>query len=129
MNLSICQVDLETVERSSMRNDARQRKIQYYRDPNGRRPFVEWFESIQDKNTQNRIDKRLERLEDGNFGDCQSVGGGVFELRIPFGPGYRIYFGQIDDTLVFLLRGGDKTSQARDIKLAKTYWIECKETY
>jgi len=82
--------------------------LQNYRVPNGRRPFVEWFESIQDKNTQNRIDKRLERLEDGNFGDCQIVWGG-FELRLHFGPGYRIYFGQIDDTLVLLLCGGDKT--------------------
>ncbi len=70
-------------------------EIQYYRAPNGKQSFTEWFESIRDKNTQNRIDKRLERLEDGNFGDCQSVGGGVFELRLHFGPGYRIYFGQI----------------------------------
>lgn len=112
-----------------MRNDARQREIQYYRAPNGRMPFVEWFESIRDKNTQNRIDKRLERLEDGNFGDYQSVGGGVFELRLQFGPGYRIYFGQMDDTLVLLLCAGDKTSQARDITIAKTYWMEYKETH
>ena len=112
-----------------MRNNAHQRKIQYYRASNGRRPFIEWFESIRDKNTQNRIDKRLERLEDGNFGDCQSVGGGVFELRLHFGPGYRIYFGQIDDTLVLLLCGGDKTSQATDIIGAKTYWIEYKGTH
>ena len=79
------------------------------------------------KNTQNRIDKRLERLEDGNIGDCQSVGAGVFELRLHFGPGYRIYFGQIENTLVLLLCGGDKASQARDIELAKTYWKEYKE--
>ncbi len=77
-------------------------EIQYYRAPNGRQPFTEWFTSIRDKNTQNRIDKRLERLEDGNIGDCQSVGAGVFELRLHFGPGYRIYFGQIENTLVLL---------------------------
>lgn len=99
-------------------------EIQYYRSPNGRQPFTEWFESIRDKNTQNRIGKRLERLENGNFGDCQPVGGGVSELRLHFGPGYRIYFGQIGSTLVLLLCGGDKTSQARDIELAKSYWIE-----
>ena len=104
-------------------------EIQYYRTPNGKQPFTEWFESIRDKNTQNRIDKRLERLEDGNFGDCQSVGEGVFELRFHFGPGYRIYFGQIGNTLVLLLCAGDKTSQTRDIELAKTYWIEYKETH
>ncbi len=110
-----------------MRNNAPVREIQYYRSPNGKEPFTKWFESIRDKNTQNRIDKRLARLEDGNFGDYQSVGGGVFELRLHFGPGYRIYFGQIDKELVLLLCGGDKASQARDIKLAKTYWREYKE--
>ena len=88
-----------------MRNNAHPRVIQYYRTPNGRAPFIAWFESIRDKNTKNRIDKRLERLEDGNFGDCQSVGRGVFELRLHFGPGYRIYFGQIDNRLVLLLCG------------------------
>ena len=112
-----------------MRNNAPGQKIEYYRAPNGKEPFTEWLESIQDKRTQNRIDKRLERLEDGNAGDCQSVGDGVFELRLHFGPGYRIYFGQIDNTLVLLLCGGDKASQARDIERAKTYWREYKEAY
>ena len=112
-----------------MRSDARQKEIQYYRTSNGRQPFIEWLESIRDKSTQNRIDKRLERLEDGNFGDHRSVGDGVFELRLQFGPGYRIYFGQIDNTLVLLLCGGDKASQARDIERAKTYWREYKEAH
>lgn len=104
-------------------------EIQYYRGPNGRQPYTEWFESIRDKNTQQRIDKRLARLEDGNFGDCKSVGGGIFELRLDFGPGYRIYFRQIENTLVLLLCGGDKASQQRDIELAKTYWREYEETH
>ena len=104
-------------------------KIQYYRNPNGRQPFTEWFESIRDRNTRQRIDKRLARLEDGNFGDCQSVGGGVFELRLHFGPGHRVYFGQIENTLVLLLCGGDKKSQQADIETAKTYWREYKETH
>lgn len=102
-------------------------KIQYYRAPNGKQPFIEWFESIRDKRTRNRIGNRLKRLRNGNFGDCQSIGGGVFELRLHFGPGYRIYFGQIENTLVLLLCGGDKASQAQDIELAKAYWIEYKE--
>ena len=105
------------------------REIQYYRMPNGRQPFTEWFESLRDKTTQNRIGRRLERLETGNFGDCQSVGGGVFELRLHFGKGYRIYFGQIDNTLVLLLCGGDKASQTQDIELAKAYWQEYKEAH
>ena len=104
-------------------------EIQYYRSLNGSQPFIEWFDSIRNKNTQQRIDKRLARLEDGNFGDCQSVGGGVFELRLHFGPGYRIYFGQIENTLVLLLCGGDKKSQQRDIETAKNYWREYKETH
>lgn len=112
-----------------MRNNAPVQEIQYYRAPNGKKPFTEWLESIRDKSTQNRIDKRLERLEDGNFGDCKSVGDGVLELRLPFGPGYRIYFGQIDNTLVLLLCGGDKASQTRDIERAKTYWREYKEAH
>lgn len=105
--------------------DVQPREIQYYRTPNGRRPFIEWLESIQNTNTQARIQARLERLEDGNFGDCQSVGEGVFELRVHFGAGYRIYFGQVGNTIVLLLCGGDKSSQQR----AKTYWLEYKETH
>ena len=57
------------------------------------------------------------------------MGGGVFELRLHFGPGHRIYFGQIENTLVLLLCGGDKKSQQRDIETAKTYWREYKETH
>ncbi len=116
------------IERSSMRDNVRLREIQYYRGPNGRQPFIEWFESIRDRNTRNRIDKRLKRLEDGNLGDCESVGDGVFELRLHFGPGYRMYFGQIDNRIILFLCGGDKTSQRRDIELAKSYLREYTET-
>lgn len=104
------------------------RNIQFYRTPSGREPFVEWYYTIQDRSTRNRIQKRLDRLEDGNFGDCKSVGEGVFELRFRFGAGYRIYFGEVDNTIVLFLCGGDKSSQARDIKHAKDYWSQHKET-
>ena len=102
------------------------RYIQFYRTPSGREPFVEWYDTIQDGSTRNRIQKRLDRLEDGNFGDCKSVGEGVFELRFHFGTGYRIYFSEVDDRIVLLLCGGDKSSQARDIERAKNYWLQYK---
>ena len=111
-----------------MRN-AQPRELQFYRTPNGRQSFTEWFESIRDMKTQTRIRRQLTRLEVGNFGDCQSVGGGVFELRIHFGPGYRIYFGEISNTVLLLLCGGDKSSQPRDIERAKAYWQDYKEKH
>jgi putative addiction module killer protein len=69
-----------------------------------------------------RIRVRLNRLRLGNFGDCKPVGEGVIELRMPIGPGYRVYLGQDGDTLVILLCGGDKQTQVRDIVKAKEYW-------
>ncbi len=106
--------------------DVRPREMRVYQTRNGREPFNEWLDSIRDIRTQDRIQARLERLEDGNFGDCHSVGEGVFELRLHFGAGYRIYFGQVGNTIVLLLCGGDKSSQARDIGRAKTYWLQYK---
>lgn len=109
--------------------DVHPREIEYYYTPNGQRPFIEWLESIQDIRTQDRIQARADRLKFGNFSDYKSVGDGVCELRLNFGPGYRIYFGMVDCTIVLLLCGGDKSSQRRDIERAKTYWREYKETY
>ena len=107
--------------------DVHPRNLQVHRTSRGREPFTEWFESIQDTKTQTRIEARLNSLKYGNFGDCQSVGDGVFELRLHFGSGYRIYFAAVDDTIVLLLCGGDKSSQTRDIVRAKAYWLEYKE--
>ena len=105
----------------------RPREIQIFRDQNGREPFTEWFESIRDLKIINRIQNRLDRVESGNLGDYHFVGDGVFELRLQFGPGYRIYFGEVDNTIVLLLSGGDKSSQTRDIQRAKAYWQAYKE--
>ena len=69
------------------------------------------------------------RLEEGNFGDYRSVGESVFELRLHLGSGYRIYFGEVDNKVVLVLCGGDKSTQQRDIDNAKTYWLEYKETH
>ena len=103
------------------------REIETYRTQNGHEPFTEWFNTIRDVRTQTRIRRRLDRLEKGNLGDCGSVGSGIFELRLHFGPGYRIYFGEVDRTIVLLLCSGDKSTQTRDIQRAKTYWLEYKE--
>jgi putative addiction module killer protein len=69
----------------------------------------------------------VRRLESGLYGDCEPVGEGVSELRMFFGPGYRVYFGEDGDDIVILLCGGDKSSQRRDIKAAKAYWKEYKD--
>ena len=73
-----------------------------------------------------KVTTALYRLEQGNFSNVQSVGGGVFEYKIDFGPGYRIYFGQDGNTLVILLCGGTKKTQQKDIDRAKDFWQEYK---
>ena len=81
--------------------------------------FAKWLEGLRDRDGRLRILKRLRRLGDGQFGDVKSVGEGVHELRMHFGPGYRAYFIQQGDDIILLLIGGDKDSQAGDIARAK----------
>ena len=81
--------------------------------------FVRWLKKVRDREGRLRILKRLRRLSDGQFGDCQAVGEGVQELRMFFGPGYRVYFARRGDMVILLLAGGDKDSQAGDIARAK----------
>lgn len=99
------------------------REIERYTTSEGRVPYDEWFNSLRDINAQAKIISRLNRMADGNLGDYRSVGEGVCELKINYGPGYRIYFGQIGSTIVLLLCGGDKSTQDKDIRQAKEYWI------
>ena len=89
----------------------------------GPAPYREWLLEL-DRVTRARIQARVLRFEDGNFGDARSVGGGVLEARVMFGAGYRIYFGRDGVALVLLLVGGSKASQTRDIRLAQVYWRE-----
>jgi len=80
--------------------------------------FRDWLNGLRDRKARLRIDDRLKRLASGNAGDTKSVGEGVQELRLHFGPGYRVYYTWRDGVLIILLNGGDKGSQARDIALA-----------
>jgi len=80
--------------------------------------FDAWFDALKDKQARARIEVRVARAEGDNFGDCAPVGEGVSEMRIHFGPGYRVYFTQRGLELVILLAGGDKSTQAKDIKAA-----------
>jgi len=97
-------------------------QIDYYVTEHGDKPFKDWLENLRDVQGRARIRVRLDRVRLGNLGDHRSVGEGVFELRIPYGPGYRVYFGIEGQKLVLLLLGGDKSSQKRDISRAKDYW-------
>ena len=81
--------------------------------------YARWFERLRDKRAKARINARIRRLSVGNPGDVRAVGGGVSELRVDYGPGYRIYFVQQGESLVLLLAGGDNSTQARDIQRAR----------
>jgi putative addiction module killer protein len=106
--------------------EARSRIIRNYKTPDGGEPFEEWFVSLKDKNAKAKILERINRVRLGNFGDCKSLGESIFELRIHYGPGYRIYFGDLDGVIVILLCGGTKRTQNRDINKAREYWQELK---
>lgn len=89
--------------------------------------FDQWFEELKDAKGRFRIQARIDRAELGNLGDCESVGGGVSEMRIHFGPGYRVYLAQRGKEIILLLAGGDKSSQGKDIKAALKLARELKE--
>ncbi|TAG50205.1 MAG: type II toxin-antitoxin system RelE/ParE family toxin [Betaproteobacteria bacterium] len=97
-----------------------------YQQTNGDEPLSDWLSSVRDKIAQARIRIRLRQVEAGNFGDCESVGEGVSELRVHVGAGYRVYFGRHGQTVVVLLCGGDKRTQTNDIKRAKLFWADWK---
>ena len=92
----------------------------------GKCPFQEWLHNLKDIKARATIRARLERISLGNLGDCKSIGGGISELRISYGPGYRVYLGFDGVQYVVLLCGGDKGSQKRDLTKAKVLWEEYK---
>ncbi len=103
------------------------RTATYYKDSQSvKEPAREWLDSLKDRVGQSRIFTRITRAESGNFGDHRPVGQSVSELRIDVGPGYRIYYGLDGNDIILLLVGGDKSSQSKDIEIAKKYWAAHK---
>ncbi|MFJ7353691.1 type II toxin-antitoxin system RelE/ParE family toxin [Phyllobacterium sp. NPDC097923] len=89
--------------------------------------FLDWFDGLRDQHARARIAKRLDRLIEGNPGDVKAVGEGVSELRLDYGPGYRVYYIERKSVLIILLCGGDKSTQDRDIKRAQTMAITLRK--
>ena len=100
--------------------------IKEYIEKNGQSPFARWFETLESVAAA-KVITALYRLEQGNHSNVKSVGEGVLEYKIDFGPGYRIYFGKDGLELIILLGGGSKKQQNKDINLAKQKWIEYKQ--
>jgi putative addiction module killer protein len=93
----------------------------------GRSPFAEWFDDL-DAVTAARVDRYVRRLETGNFGAAKPLHEGVFELRLDFGPGYRVYYGREGQTIIILLGGGSKRRQDADIAAAVERWKRYQQT-
>ena len=92
-----------------------------------KQPFWNWLRGLRDVQARARIRTRIDRLALGNFGDCRALEGGVFELKIDWGPGYRVYFGKVGKTLLVLLCGGVKKTQQEDIEMARTFLKEYQD--
>jgi putative addiction module killer protein len=91
--------------------------------------FSEWLDGLEDGRAQGRIAARLDALALGNFGDWKPIEAGLCELRIDYGPGYRVYYGQAGQVLMLIIGGGIKRTQKRDIARALALWKEAKEVY
>lgn len=102
-------------------------EIRYYVAAGGQQPFAEWFADLVPV-VRAKVTRAIARMEQGNLSQVKSVGEGVLEYRIDFGPGYRVYFGRDGVALVILLTGGTKKRQQRDIDAAHAYWQEYKQS-
>lgn len=101
-------------------------EVRHYVNRAGKDIFEEWLSRLKDVRTQAKIAARINRLSAGNFGDCKPVGAGVYELRVDWGPGYRIYYAMIGKPCLLLLCGGDKRKQSADIERACAYLRDYK---
>ena len=102
-------------------------RIEIYQQRSGHQPFVQWLYSLRDVKTQARVESRVRRLSLDHWGDHKNLGGGIIELRLDFGPGYRVYCSRVGEATVILLAGGDKSSQQRDIDKARRYLTDYRE--
>ncbi len=96
--------------------------IAYYLTESGGKPFKQWLDGLKDITARQKVRIRLDRIRLGNLGRNRSVGESVYELKIDYGPGYRVYYGLDKKTVILLLLGGDKSSQKKDITQARIYW-------
>lgn len=96
-------------------------EVEIFRTRTDECPFEDWLDSL-DRVTRARILARVARMKHGQFGDCKAIGSSLYELRLFFGPGYRVYFGEHRGRTILILAGGDKSTQSKDIKKAKDYW-------
>jgi len=102
--------------------EVKTRRTIEYQAPGGNWPFRDWLAALKDKRAVAKVLARLATVRAGSMGDAKSLDGGLYELRIDFGPGYRVYLGLDGQTMVVLLCGGDKSSQGKDIKRARSLW-------
>ncbi len=101
-------------------------EVQIYITRDKKQPFTEWLSNLRDAKGKGVIRSRIDRLSLGGLGDCKSVGDGVWELKIDFGAGYRVYYAKSGNEIVLLLCGGIKKTQQSDIDEAKQYWADYK---
>jgi putative addiction module killer protein len=102
-------------------------ELRHYTNPQGEDLFGQWLDGLRDRQAQARIAARMLRLTNGNFGDCKPVGTGVWELRVDWGPGYRVYYALEGKRVVLLCNGGDKRTQVADIARAVERWSEWQQ--
>ena len=102
-------------------------ELREYTTSDGRSPFNDWLEGLRDLQARARIESRLDRVRLGNLGDYAPVGSGVFELRLFYGPGYRVYYSFESNNVLLLLLGGTKGTQKRDVKTAKDYLADYRK--
>ena len=101
-------------------------EITYYQTVDRVVPYLDWFYGLKSLASREIVVNRLTRIQGGNFGDCKSLKGGIYEPRIHLDQGFRIYFGKRGEQVIVLLVGGEKKTQQKDIVKAKKYWQECK---